>query len=305
MEAPAARRLPIGPLVLVLLGGLLLLNNLGLLPWDVWATVVRFWPLLLVLIGLQALATGRVDWASLVGLLFLFGLIALGAHFLPGRPASAPLGSSRQFSFQQPLAGAQRAELALSYGGGTLLMTDGAQPGLLAEGELASANATGLAADYRLHDGVGRLELQPRLNREGRLELGFGDQAERLSVRLATGLPLSLDVEAGGAEATLDLRAVTVPSLRYSTGATRSRVVLPATGTTQATVQAGAAALTIELPPGVAARIRTGGSGLSSIEVDQARFPPTAGGYASADYDQASNRVELTIQAGLASVEIR
>jgi hypothetical protein len=70
-------------------------------------------------------------------------------------------------------------------------------------------------------------------------------------------------------------------------------------------VQAGAAALTVEIPPGVAARIRTGGGGLSSIAVDEARFPPAAGGYASPGYDQASDRVELTVQAGLASVEIR
>jgi hypothetical protein len=306
VDAPAVRRLPIGPLALVVLGGLLLLNNLGVLSWDVWTTVGRFWPLVLVLFGLQALVTGRLDWASLVGLLCIFGLISLGSHFVASRPGPAALGDSQHYLVQQPLAGAQRAVVKLAFGGGALQVSSGAAPGLLADAELSSGRAPGLSTDFQVQDGVGRLALRPMLEREAQLGFPFGGgEAEQLAVRLATGLPLSLDLEAGGGEATLDLRDLTVPSLRYSTGATRSRLVLPATGATQATIQAGAAALTIELPPGVAARIRTGGSGLSNLDVDQARFPATPSGYASTDFEQAANRVDLTLHAGLAQVIIR
>jgi len=59
------------------------------------------------------------------------------------------------------------------------------------------------------------------------------------------------------------------------------------------------------VPPGVAARIRTGGSGLSEVKVDEARFPRSEDSYELPDYGTAANRVDLTITAGASSVKVR
>lgn len=42
-----------GALLLITAGCVLLLNNFGILSWDVWDMVWRFWPLFLILLGLQ------------------------------------------------------------------------------------------------------------------------------------------------------------------------------------------------------------------------------------------------------------
>jgi len=43
------------PLVLVAAGVLLLLNTLGVLPWESWSEVGRFWPVLVIAVGLSIL----------------------------------------------------------------------------------------------------------------------------------------------------------------------------------------------------------------------------------------------------------
>ena len=67
--------------------------------------------------------------------------------------------------------------------------------------------------------------------------------------------------------------------------------------------ESGAASLTFEVPSGVAARIRTR-MAIGSTQIDQARFPSTAGGYESPDFATAANRVEIDLQGGVGSVRV-
>ncbi|UCH59300.1 MAG: hypothetical protein JSV61_13915 [Anaerolineales bacterium] len=67
------------PLILIALGIFLLLDNIGVLQGNTWATVVSLWPLLLIVIGLD----GIYKREGLVGATFLIGLgvIFLLANF--------------------------------------------------------------------------------------------------------------------------------------------------------------------------------------------------------------------------------
>lgn len=64
----------LGAVILISAGLIFLLNNFGIIPWAVWGVIWRFWPLGLVLVGLQ-LAFGRSGLANfittLVGLILL------------------------------------------------------------------------------------------------------------------------------------------------------------------------------------------------------------------------------------------
>lgn len=44
---------PVGAVLFIGLGLLLLFNNLGWLPWSTWDVVWRFWPIILIMWGLQ------------------------------------------------------------------------------------------------------------------------------------------------------------------------------------------------------------------------------------------------------------
>jgi len=72
----------LGPLVLVIIGLLLLLNNMGMLPLGFWGTIWRFWPLILILIGLDILATHSESRKTyilfiLLGIVIVAGVIAI------------------------------------------------------------------------------------------------------------------------------------------------------------------------------------------------------------------------------------
>ena len=57
-QRPPRRGGLVGAAILVTLGVVLLLNNLGYLGWGVWETLGHLWPLLLIAIGLD-LMIGR------------------------------------------------------------------------------------------------------------------------------------------------------------------------------------------------------------------------------------------------------
>jgi hypothetical protein len=66
----------VGPAVLIALGILLLLTNLGVIPVDIWRLAWRLWPLLLIALGLELLVTGRASWGMFV--LALLVVLAVG-----------------------------------------------------------------------------------------------------------------------------------------------------------------------------------------------------------------------------------
>ena len=72
---------------------------------------------------------------------------------------------------------------------------------------------------------------------------------------------------------------------------------------TSVRVEAGAAAVTLEVPASVAARIRTR-MAVGSIQVDQARFPRSAAGYESPDYGTAANRIDMELTGGVGSMRV-
>ncbi|MCL4367190.1 DUF5668 domain-containing protein [Patescibacteria group bacterium] len=61
-------------LILITVGLVFLLNNFDILPWSVWGTIWRFWPVLLILAGIQVIL-GKSRASSIV--VFLLGLLII------------------------------------------------------------------------------------------------------------------------------------------------------------------------------------------------------------------------------------
>jgi hypothetical protein len=118
-------------------------------------------------------------------------------------------------------------------------------------------------------------------------------------------VPLELELETGASTVEADLSALRLAAVHLKTGASSSKLTLPANaGTTRVEVEGGAASVLLRVPSGVAARILSQG-GASSTNVDLKRFPRAAGGYESPDYDTAANKVDIRSTLGAGSVEVR
>jgi hypothetical protein len=252
--------------VLVILGGLFLLSNLGIITADVWGLI---WPMALILFGVWLL------WGR------LFGRGAALEHA------------------NVPLEGASYAQVRLSHGAGRLTVSAGAGAGDLAEGDFAG----GLEVrSKRQEDGL-KVELSSPAWRW--LPWDWGSRGLEWEVRFNREVPLTLKLETGASESILDLSELLVTELNLQSGASSTELTLPRNaGYTRAKISGGAASFKVRVPPGVAASIRYTG-GLASLDVDTLRFPRSGEVYQSADFAIAENKVELSVEVGAASVEVR
>lgn len=68
-------------LVIILVGIILLLNNLSILEWSVWFNLLKLWPLLLISLGISFIFRTRLSWLG--PLLLLLGVIfGIGASYM-------------------------------------------------------------------------------------------------------------------------------------------------------------------------------------------------------------------------------
>ena len=133
----------------------------------------------------------------------------------------------------------------------------------------------------------------------------FGNPDRRWEVWLSPAPNISIDLDTGASDLTLDLTELNVSDLTVRGGATDIEILAPRNaGHVDIDIDVGAANVDLEVPEGVAARIDVD-LGLSGLSVDESRFPKNGDVYVSRDFDTSENRIDLEIDAGASSVEIR
>ena len=305
--APRRRRGGVvGPLVLIFIGGVFLLQNAGYLPPNFWTNLWRLWPLVLVLAGIELLLAHRVPWLALAGLaaiVLILGGIASGSNLHPSS-TQAPVTRTSQTD----LGAATRAAVTVRFGAGQLNIGPLAQS---ADNQLAMSTYSGAPdlepqASYTPDGGTGQLTYQVSGRDPGFMPFVGGRSESRMDLNLSQKVPItSLNVQTGATDAHLDLSSLLVSNLEINVGAASTWVRLPAAATTtNAHIAGGAATITLEIPPGVGAQIRHRG-GLSTVNVDQSRFPSVGDGlYRSVDYLTAPNNVDINIETGVTSIQV-
>jgi hypothetical protein len=254
-------------IVLIVLAVLLLFYQQGWLKGDIFS---YFWPLIIILFGI---------W-------LLIGALGRGRSEAVGQKLSIPLESARS------------ARIKLEHGAGRLNIRAGASSTEVLNGVF------GAEVDYKSH--LETDQLQVKLRTSPHFWAWVPGESLDWDICLNGDIPLNLKVDSGASASTLDLTDLKVVELDIDTGASRTEVSLPANaGNTLVDIHSGAASININIPTGVAARIKTK-SGIASINVDSNRFPRMDGDlYQSADYATAANRADITIDTGVGSVEIK
>ena len=251
------------------------------------------WPLAWIVVGAVLLLSTTGNLGSGPGELIAewwpVGLIVLGVWFLIGGIVSRS-GPSETLAI--PIGGAGEANVRIQYGAGELT-THVAATGNLVDGRYVGGVS-------QRGGGPGRVELR----QDASAGWPWFDRGYSWDVGLTGELPLDLRVDGGATRMVLDLRELKLRSLELHTGASGTRVLLPrAAGATAVRAEAGAAELVFEVPAGVGARIRSR-MVLGSTQIDQGRFPPSAGGYESPDYASAQNRIDIDVQGGVGSLKV-
>jgi len=255
--------------VLLLLGGLLLADAMGLkLPNGLSATDL-FWPVALLLAGLWVL---------------------LGVFFR---------GNTETETASIDLQGAREASLRVSHGAGELKIHSGAGANQLVRGSFTGG------LDHQAHRNGDKLEVRLRPARDMMDFPFFGPRFQvDWDIALNADIPTALTLNLGANKSVIDLHDLSITDIRLDTGASDTHLILPSRGRVRADLDLGAAALEITVPEGVSARIRAS-LGAADLKIDKARFPQNGSTYQSPDYESAANAVEMTIDAGAASIKVK
>jgi hypothetical protein len=298
------RRRPsiIGPLILITAGILFLMSNMGTLPYSFWEIALRFWPLILILVGLDIIIGRHSIIGGLIVVILWIGLIG-GVLWLSFNQAPGLLQGANVVpeDVSQPLGDIKNATINLQIGSARTNVTalnDNSED--LLKGTLRHAPGTRVVKNYTVVGNEARLALAE----EGVNFLADGFTLSYWVIALNPVIPIALNVNGGLGSASLDLSALQVTALTIDSSVGSIDVTTPRSGAVTMTLHGGVGSAQIMIPQGVAARIRTHG-GLGSINVDQSRFPKFGEAYQSSDYASATSKIDIEVDGGLGSISVR
>lgn len=293
------------PVILIGLGVVLLLNNLGVLGWDVWLLLAQLWPLLLIAMGLDVLLGRRSVLGAVLSLIIILGLLAAGIWFFADRDFGIR-GEITTYELTQPLEGASEAVVDIGFGLGALDISAMSDGSLLASGELMLTGDEEFQQRFGVEGEVATL----RIGSQGRqfypswlLGPSFGGDNRTWEVRLTEAVPIDLRIDTGVGKSTVDLRGLTINQLEIDAGVGETVVYLPDAGSFEAHIDGGVGELRIFVPEGAAVRI-TVDSGLGNTSV-QGDFDQDGSIFTSAGFDSAEEWIELFVAGGVGNVRIR
>jgi len=292
-----------GALILIALGVAFLLTNLGIVSFNWWA-VLRYWPVFLILVGLDLLL-GRTALGSilvaLVGLVMLGGVLYLASNDTTSGPRIIHLGSGNAIEreISEPLGGSDRLQnVEFNLGAGSTHIYALNDSSKVVEGTYRTDRDIILNVEYDANAG------SLVISQEEPSGFVTTDYIGELDLGLTSAVPIdNLDFNFGAGEFTLDLSEMDVQSISIEGGVGSIDVTLPAAGDYTVDVSTGIGEVQLTVPDSVEAQISPD-IAITSIDVAN-RFEKQGEIYVSSGYQGASDRATIHISAAIGSVEVK
>ncbi|MBN1937261.1 MAG: hypothetical protein JW934_21555 [Anaerolineae bacterium] len=288
-----------GPLLLVLIGVVFLLNNFGLVEWDIWLQLLRLWPIFIIGAGLDMLFGRRSMAGSFIVGVLLIALLAGGVWYLS---AQTPDGPERVEEVSYGLEGVDKADVHIGFGVGTLKLGALGDSRQLIEGKADLSRGETLLSEHQVKGNKATLTLDSKIS----TPLNYPNSYAKNKVwalNLSSGVQLSLDVDTGVGMAELDLRRLDVSDLSIDSGVGKTTILLPQEGRFDVEIKAGVGEVIIQVPEGLEVQINVD-PGLGGIEVPES-YRRSGDTYTSPGYGSAADRADIEINGGVGRIVIR
>ncbi|MDO9332895.1 MAG: DUF5668 domain-containing protein [Dehalococcoidales bacterium] len=291
---------------ILFIGVVILLQATGVLEWRIWGTLWKFWPVLIIIMGLSFLLSSRRGWLMAVLTLAILGAcLGISAfQYMPTLSHDVTLVEQR---FSYPVIGVERADARIDFSAGIMVVTDlQTDRRLLVEiddGHDAQRKPQErlrtMEADFTREDGTVTINVKPINQRL------WDDWFVRWDLRFNLQIPITLDILCDGSRANLALKDLKVEKLRLEMNVSTGWLMLPASaGDTVINIDMDVSNLEITVPEGVAVKIKADVN-LSMFRIDTERFPRQGDYYISPDYASATNRIELNILCDVSRLTIK
>jgi hypothetical protein len=286
----------VGAVLLLSVGCVFLLANLGYLAIDAWQVIIRLWPVLLIAIGLDILIGRRVVWLSLIGLALVLAILAGGIWYYGIQNADLRL-SGKEIS--QALDGIEEAKIDLEPGVGQVKIGKTSADNLLFSGLIPEQiqiqhNLTqeGQKAIFTMRSGENSSFFLK--GRENRWEWNFDFSPKPL---------LDLKLGLGVGSCRIDLTGLKMKALDVSLGVGDAQIIMPSEGQFQARVDGAIGQITIYLPENMELRVNSH-TGLGNFKAPP-EFMKIGDYYQSKGFDHAVNRVDLNVSQAIGVIDVR
>jgi hypothetical protein len=297
----------VGPLILITIGVVLLLNQTGRLRWDVVWSLWRYWPVILILLGIEALigaSQSRVLY--LLGLLIAVAVLAglIGYVVLQGGEAPAQRPVSATETLSQGLQDAERGLVTLRLGAGAIQVGTVADSPNLIEGTIEYGEQSRRVEEH-LTVSNGQAEYELRSRQEDSIWTP-GDKAnETWHLRFTPRVPLQMRIEMGAGSVQADLSGLSISRLDLNMAVGSTELTLPATeGTTIVYVKLAIGEVTVLVPPAVGVKLRANKL-LTGVNVGGGRFTRSGDEWVSGNYATAPSKIDLHIDNVMGSINVR
>lgn len=307
------------PVVLIGAGIILLLRNLGYLPAFNWNALLRLWPLVLVVIGLDLLFGYKAPWVGgLIGLLTVAAVVAF-IFYSPALGINPPEGIKTEV-VSSPLEKTEHAEYYL----------DASYPPVTIS---ALPDSTDLIKATIVHRGDVNFDVKGDTTKSVSLsttttpdswvsfDLGLGGQ--KWDIGLNPDVPSIINLNGGSGSLDLDLSGITLEALRADFGSGSSDIVLPmskqlyevdiesGSGSVKLTLPAntdvaltldsGSGAVNVFLPRTSGVKLEVMDDGSGSLQIPNDFIAATGntedrGSWQSANFETATNTITITVQ---------
>ncbi len=297
----------LGPLILISIGVLLLLNQMGMLPGDFWWSLWRYWPVILILAGIEVLfgASGS-RWLYLLGVLLAIAVLGglIGYAILRGDSTAGVRPSADTETVSQALQDADRALVNLRMGAGEIRLGVIENSPNLAEGRVDYSKRSSKVVE-RFDLRSGRAEWTLSSGQGSSSMLAGEDLNERWDLKLSSRVPLEVDIEMGAGKVAANLKDVKASNVDIDLAVGDVTVTLPASaGTARLTVKMAVGEITIIAPAGVGLRVRPSKL-LGSFEVSGLSMSQSGSYWVTDNYATAANKVDLRAELVIGSIKVR
>ncbi len=309
---PRPRRGHLGfGLVLIALG-VVLLVMIRRPDFDPWRALDRYWPLILIFIGLGKLLDHlmnrnnpqgrRESWISgtaiaLIVLVGLFAIFARGAHPFRFTDHISGSGNVLHESHNVDKQDANSVITKIEMPAGELRIDGGASQ-LMNADFTYSDDMENPEVKYSVSGGSGQLNIKQREN--GGIHIGNTHDEWNLKFG---DVPMELEIQMGAGEGVLNLQQLDLSRLRIEVGAGEINVNL--TGERKrnltADIQGGVGQATIRLPKDVGVQIHAEG-GIGSIEAEGLRHE--GGMYVNDAYGKSPITIRMNIEGGVGEIRL-
>jgi hypothetical protein len=287
-------------ILLVLIGGLFLLNNLAVLDVN-WDTIWRLWPMILVFWGLSIIVgKQRTPWYVVVLMvlliIFMIGAAATTSWF--HRDFNFTAGEGYQQEFEEPIApSTQQATFRLQSGAGRFIIRDTTTQLIKASTEV---NFGKYVLTREQSDNSAYVTLDFRGRSRG---WNFGNTHNRVDVRLNSTPSWTIYLEVGAASGDFDLSPYKVEELRIDAGASSMHVRLgDRSEETRVKVKTGASSTTIEVPESVGCEVQLE-TALSGKRIRG--FDKISGSrYQTSNFESAKKKISIDVSAGVSQIRV-